>query len=412
MNLSALLQGFGSSGPFASRIFLPALLTALLLRFGPDIPLIHHLGLLSLVPHNQPTWFTSDISLIVLTGLSILEVVAQKNVEARRILTEFDIYLKPAMAALTCFGYLSSTDSSFIRSTIHQAGFGSAIWPVSSAFLTWRLSIIRKQVTTAVFDHLDGTHLDHLISWLEDAWAMFGTLLLVLFPVLMLVTVGLISGALMLLRQQLKAREEHARIACAGCSKPIYPSALACPSCRKSNPAPAEIGFLGQSKPYPATDLTNQPYRLVEKRRCPVCAAHRPPRQIAAPCQDCSSTDAADPAFTAAYTDYIGARVPVVLTVCFLMSLVPIVGLIVSSVYSRMELVLPFSQYLPLGKNFMLRWGIRILFLILVFLQLIPVLGGFVGPVMAYISYTAYRNSYRSYASSLVRNDNASAAVV
>ena len=32
----------------------------------------------------------------------------------------------------------------------------------------------------------------------------------------------------------------------------------------------------------------------------------------------------------------------------------------------------------------------------MIFLQLIPLLGGFVAPLMAYISYAAYRNSYIS----------------
>ena len=82
--------------------------------------------------------------------------------------------------------------------------------------------------------------------------------------------------------------------------------------------------------------------------------------------------------------------------VCFLMSLVPILGLIVASVYYRMEIVLPFSQYLPLGRRFMLRWGIRLLFLVLIFFQIIPLLGGLVAPLMAYVSYMAYRNSYVS----------------
>jgi hypothetical protein len=58
--------------------------------------------------------------------------------------------------------------------------------------------------------------------------------------------------------------------------------------------------------------------------------------------------------------------------------------------------VLPFSQYLPLGRSFLLRWGIRLLFLALIFLQIVPLVGGFVAPLMAYISYSAYRRSYLS----------------
>jgi len=62
-----------------------------------------------------------------------------------------------------------------------------------------------------------------------------------------------------------------------------------------------------------------------------------------------------------------------------------------------MELVLPFSQYLPLGRRFMLRWMIRILFIVMIFLQVIPVLGGFIVPAMALISFSAYRQSLLTY---------------
>ena len=393
MYLSSLLQGVGSAGQFSSRIFLPALITALLLRFGPSIPIIDHMGLLALARQGQPTWFTSDLSLIVLTVLSVLEIFAQKNPEAREVLREMDIYIKPLMAALTCFGYIRSTDAAFVNSTM-RAGFGGDIAPLLSGFLTYRLAVMRKHFTQVVFDHLEGTQFDHLLSWLEDAWSLFGTLLLIVLPLLMVLSVAAIWTFLFLFRCHLKSREELSKIACPGCGHLMYPCATACPACRFPNALPCEIGFLGQSKPFPARDPLHHIYRLVEKRRCPLCAAHRAARRALAACPECGSNESTESAFTDGYLAYISQRVPTVLGVCFLMSLVPILGLISSTVYSRMQLVLPFSQYLPLGKNFVLRWSIRILFLMLVFLQLIPLLGGLVGPLMAYISYVVYRRSY------------------
>ena len=65
MSLPLLIQGLGSIGVFASRAFLPAFATALLLRFGPQVPWLAQAGLL---PHvrDVPTWFTSDTALVVL----------------------------------------------------------------------------------------------------------------------------------------------------------------------------------------------------------------------------------------------------------------------------------------------------------------------------------------------------------
>jgi len=45
MNPASLINGIGSIGLFSSRIFLPAFITALMLRFGPQVPVIEHLGL-------------------------------------------------------------------------------------------------------------------------------------------------------------------------------------------------------------------------------------------------------------------------------------------------------------------------------------------------------------------------------
>jgi hypothetical protein len=103
-----------------------------------------------------------------------------------------------------------------------------------------------------------------------------------------------------------------------------------------------------------------------------------------------------EPEFTHVYTAYIGRRLPVVLMVCALFSLVPILGLIFGTIYYRIELVMPFSQYLPMGRRFLLRWAIRLLFVALIFLQIIPLVGAVVVPVMALISYLAYRGAYTS----------------
>jgi RNA polymerase subunit RPABC4/transcription elongation factor Spt4 len=371
-------------------------MTALLLRFGPDIPVVQHLGLLAHLRHGQPTWFTSDISLIVLVVLSAVEILGQKNPEARQVIHEFDIYLKPALAALTSLGVISSGDASFVGHTVHEAGFSQAIFPLISALLTYRLAVVRKSVVLAVFDHLDGTGLDKLISWLEEAWTVFGVFLLIIFPLLMLLIIGVATGVLFAIRKRLEIAEDRRRIACPHCQTLMYPCAVACPKCHQANATPSDVGWLGQSKPYPTADPANHAYRLVEKRRCPSCASRFPARRPFDPCQTCSGSSSADAKFAARYADFISRRVPLVLMVCFLMSLVPILGLIVASVYYRMEIVLPFSQYLPLGKRFMLRWGIRLLFLILILFQIIPLLGGLIAPLMAYISYIAYRNSYVS----------------
>src|SRR4051812_38085360 len=82
MNLALLIQAVGSIGVFSSRAFLPAFSTALLLRFGPEIPWVAQTGFLQHV-RGVPTWFTRDSTLVVLGLLSALELVAARFPEAR-----------------------------------------------------------------------------------------------------------------------------------------------------------------------------------------------------------------------------------------------------------------------------------------------------------------------------------------
>jgi hypothetical protein len=397
MNTTALIHGIGSTGLFPSRIFLPAFLTAALLRFGDHIPVLAHYGVLGHI-HGQPPWFTSNLSLVVLAFLSVVEILAQKNPEARTLLREFDAYLKAGLAALTSMGVITATDAQFIGVTAQQASLLNGLIPLFAAAATFKLSLVRRDVLGPLHDHLEGTHLDHLISWAEDLWVAFGAFLLVLFPLLMVFLIGLSIALMFLARKRLEGIEEHARRPCAGCGKPIYPCAVICPSCRHRVAEPCDIGFLGQSRPLIPADPQYHPLRLFEKRRCPACATHLKPRVPHQKCPACGRSAPVDPAFTEAYLQHLDKRLPLTLTVSFLLSLIPIVGLLVGAVYYRMVLVMPFAQYLPMGRRFLLRWGIRLLFLILVLFQWVPLLGGFVVPLMAMISFAAYRSTYRAIA--------------
>ncbi len=391
MNVTSLLFGLGAVGPFASRVFLPAFVTAVLLRAGMEYPHLH-LGVLAHVGH-RPTWFTSDPALVILGVLAALEVFGQKTPEVRHLLHEFDLYLKPALALLTTVGVMNATDAAFVRQTAHQAGVIDGLIPVVAAVATWRVARARRPVASAVFDHLEGTHLDHLLSWAEDGWATLGPVVLVLFPVVMLAVTATAVGTLFVIRNQLARAEAAGRLHCPQCGGLVFPCAVACPTCRRPTDRPAAVGFLGLSKPYPAADPAAQPFRLAERRRCPVCATRLPagpPR----PCPACGDDVRGTPAFAAAYAAHVGRHLPQVLVVTLLLGLIPAVGLIAGVVYYRAVLVLPFAEYLPLGRRFLLRWGVRLLFVLLAACQIIPLLGAFVVPAMAVISFAAYRRAY------------------
>jgi hypothetical protein len=394
VNVVSLILALGSIGFFASRAFLTAFVMALTLRFGNHIPLVAHSGLLAHM-HGYPSWFTSNASLTVLGVLAALEVAAQKSGEARRLLHEVDVGIKPALAALSSLGVISSMDANFVQQTVQHAGFENAILPLMAAGGTLWASRARRQVMRAVFDQFGGTSLGRLISWLEELWVIFGMFLLILVPIFMLAIIALALGGLMLARWRFAVLEDSKRLHCVRCQALMYPCAVACPSCKLPNDRPVAIGFLGQSKTYPAADPASQPYRLAEKRRCPQCATRLQPRHPFKPCSACGHAVMGDSTFAMQYIGHVGRRLPAVLGVCYLISSVPILGMIVGVVYYQIELVEPFYQYLPMGRQMMLSIGITLLTLTMVLLQWIPALGGLAIPVLALISFVAYRQTYR-----------------
>lgn len=393
MNPQVLIQGLGSIGFFSSRIFLPAFLTALFLRFRNHIPLVDHMGLLAQI-HGQPTWFTSNACIAFLGIMSGAELFARRSHALSVFVHEFDIYLKPVLAALTSLGFISSTDASFAEHAVHQAGYGDMIVPLAVALGSWQAARLRKKIMAVVFDSLNGTHFDRLILWLEELWVFFGVYLLIVFPIIMLIAIGMMIGGMALLRRHLNVVEEKTRRPCASCSTMIYACAVACSKCRAAVDQPHDVGFLGQTKPYPTEHPQSHRYRLIEKRRCAVCATRLKVRDPFQSCGVCGATLLADPAFARQYVDYIAGRLPFVLAISLLLSLIPFIGLIVGVAYYRIALVLPFSQYLPLGRQFLLAWGLRILMIIMMFFQWVPILGGIVVPLMAYLSYLAYRGAF------------------
>ncbi len=394
--LQQLLQGLGSTGLFTSRAFLPALASAAALRWGDQLPFLKDADFIQQVA-DAPTWFTSDMCLTVLTILSALEIAATKVPEARELLYEFDRYAKAAMAALTYLGVASATDAAFVQSITQDAGVLDTVPAVAVGAATFFFSATRGAVFSAFAeaDDDDATGLQGLLSWLEDAWSVAGLLFVILFPLLMIGVIAGIFGLLYLLQKRAEVREEQARIDCASCGQKVYAHAMACPNCHTTVPAPHRIGFFGGSKPEPDTNLDVHPYRLVEKRRCPVCATKLPQRSPRQTCHACGHRLMAEESFAARYLSRIDGRLLLVLPITFGLSFIPVLGLIFGVVYYRIALISPLRRYIPLARNFLLRWFIRILLFVLIVVQVVPVVGGFVVPLMALISYGSYRATFR-----------------
>ena len=415
-----LIQALGSTGLFASRAFLPAFAAALILRFGVHMPVIGDWGLLAYLGVGQaPAWFTSDLSLLVLGALSLLEVTASKSTDARAVLDLVDKYFKPVMAALTTLGVATAVDGEFAGQIMQGMGEAEAslgLPPGGAAVLTpvaagMTLSGVSASVAaagtfvlgsvrsflTGLFqdvDEDDDTGLQKLLSWAEDLWSFFGLWFLVLFPLVMLTLIGVVTGFVLLLRWWAHRKEEASKVPCGSCGEPMYRCALACGNCRTPNPEVCDVGWLGQSRAHAAADRATQPLQLIEAKRCAVCATKLPrrcPRQV---CPRCGTDALADPALADAYLRRVSQRLPWVLVVSGLLGSVWIIGVIPAVILYRWTLVAPFRRYIPRGRNLLAKWGLRLAFFLLLASQLVPFLGLVTVPVMAAMSFVAYRQMF------------------
>lgn len=169
MSLPLFLQGFGSIGIFASRAFLPAFVTALMLRFGHQLPWLTHVGLLSHI-RDVPTWFTSDAALIVLGLLAAVELGAERSPEARVFLDEIHGYLKAGMAALTYLGVLGAHDRAIVGRVLQQAGMGDSLPVLAVATATFLAARVRSALVAPFVDadEDDDVGLQRLFRWGGD----------------------------------------------------------------------------------------------------------------------------------------------------------------------------------------------------------------------------------------------------
>lgn len=399
MNYIQIIHALGSIGFFSSRAFLPAFMTASLCRWGYMVPGLEDVEFFVNL-ENTPVWFTHGLTVTVLGLLSALEVAATKSPEARELLDEVGGYTKPALSALTMLGVMSAADATTAEQVIQpqEAGFlGMILLPVvvfGVIYGTRMRGEVMSIFTDADAD--DDIGLQGLISWAEDLWVIIGLVLLVVFPIVMLLLIGAVSGLFWLIGKHRERLDEQSRVPCQNCGHMIYQCAVACPSCSTPVEHPHAVGFFGNSRDVPTKDPKDHPLRLVEKHRCPVCATRFEQRVVPQTCEACGHQLMADPAFAQRYLDYVGGRFAKVILVCGLLSFIPVVGLIPGVIYYRVKLVAPFRRYLPIGSRFLLKWLVRIAVFLLIGMQWIPILGVVSIPLMATLNFLVYRGAFSS----------------
>lgn len=395
MTVSYFVHSLGSIGVFPSRAFLPAFVTALLLRFGDSIPLVAHAGLSSNI--EAPPWFVCNASLIILGLLSCLECWATKNSDVRQILDQFDGWVKPGMAFLTTLGVVSVRDAEIVRE-IQQAGLADGLSGVMAAGAVYFFTSARRSLYDLLtdMDPHDSLGLQRLFSWTEETWVVLGAVVLFVFPIVMVLLTATVFGLLYLWQKSVERWEESHRIACDFCGGAIYHCAAACPACGAPNGQACSVSWLGQPKADRPADPAHHALHLIAVGRCPSCATRLRQRRPRQACECCGGDALADDAQLDAYLRLVQARLPRTLLICFGLGLVPIVGVVPAIVFYRFQLVNPLRRYVPFGSALLAKWLARFACLVVLSVQWIPLVGGASLPIMASINHAIYRRALQA----------------
>lgn len=399
--ISALIASTGLCG---TRAFLPAFIAALMLRFGADIETVREASASLLGTGKVATWFTSDVCLITLGILAALEFAADRSQDARSILMEVDHWAKPVMGVVTLLGLLSAGDADFINKVVpHEAGLFTPILALSAGIGTHLVASARNAVHRALHDadSENATGIHTLVAWAEDAYAIFGMALIILFPIVVSVLIAACIGVIFLLQRRARAREESTKLPCTACRTLIYRSAIICPACRAVNPNICAVNWLGVATTTPTT-AAEQPFHLRAKRRCPSCATRLIARTPDQACSACREPVFDSPATVQAYDAAIQDRLIPTLGICALLGLVPVLGLIAGVLFYRLHLVAPYRCYVPRARSIVIRWALRIVLFMLIVFQIIPVIGALTVPLMAFLNYLVYRRAFLALAGSIV----------
>lgn len=391
------VAGLALPSLFSFRAFVPTFAAALFMRFGPELGLNGE-PFMAAAGEATPSWFTSNACLWVLGLLATAELLAHRVQELRTVLSTVDQYAKPTLAALTYFGILSTQDARFAETVLgpQEASLWLALPAAVIAGLTYALATARNTIMLGLFeaDENDDSGIFGLWSWGEDVFSFFGPVLFLLFPLVMLGVLAATAAAIAYLHRRAIRKEEQSKIPCESCGQAMYRSAIRCAHCAHPNPSPTRLNWLSQSTQIPATNLESHPYRLAERRRCPVCATRLSQSSAHPSCEACAHRVFADPAFVRKYDRAILARLPRVLLVSFLLSAVPVIGLIPGIIYFRLTLVAPYSRYVSAARSLALVWLIRIGLVVLISIQWIPAVGAVSVPLMALLSFVGYRNLF------------------
>lgn len=393
MTLTSILYALGSAPMFAARPFLAAFVTALLARFGSHVPWLGEREVIQVLA-RAPEWFTGNTALGVLGVLAVLEVASAKSAELRALMADFDALMKSVVALVVSLAVLDPETEKVIK-TIDKLGVLSWGFGALTAGTVFGLTLLRNQVVELVkdLDEDDDIGLQTLINWIENIWTVMGLFLLVLLPILAVVLSALTALGLWLAERRAKRKEAESKVPCASCATPLLPHATLCHACRTPVAAPRRVGVFGQPRDELVSDVARHRFELVARKRCPDCASRLSKRQVRQRCATCKRVTFASAGEFESYLEALDRRLPKTLGICFLLSAVPLLGVVPGVIYYRLTVITGVRGYIPPLRGCTTKWIVRVVNWGVIALQPVPLLGATIVPLMCFTNYAIFKRS-------------------
>ena len=336
----------------------------------------------------------------MLIGLGIFAFAdrwANENPEVYKFIDQVDRYLKLGVTIAVNTTVLEPQVAKAIFN-ISEGGIGGNAIPIAVAACPpgFFLANFRKEILSYLrsLDEENDIGLLTLANWLEDGWIFFGVIFLLVLPLLTIFLILIGFLILVVINKSIKAHEEKKKINCESCDELIYQTALACPKCKGENKNARNVGVLGQTLSSNISDIQTHKMNLIALKKCPEGATRLNEKTINQTCPNCRTLILNGPKGINFYVDSIDKRLKKILIFSFLIGFVPIIGSIVTIIYSKIFLVKPYSQYISFTKGIWLRFLAKLGIFIMVIVQIIPIVGYFSCPAIALIYHFSWKSGF------------------
>lgn len=351
-----------------------------------------------------PPWLLNEFTVISCCVLSLVEIVAIYNCDIKEIYTSFiSKYLKPIIATVIAFGFLSTKDTAIISSLVdNQFNFETTTTIVGSlacGTMTYTLDSTKSKVDDFVttIAPQNEFNLQSIYNLLEDTWVLAILIFIILVPIFALILLLVMMLFTFLLKYYIKKQELKNSHPCPNCSKNnlttlVRNSAVICQLCKHPQEDIRKVNFIGipTKKLVSQNQITQHQVNLLSKQRCPYCSSILSNKNK---CACCESEIWSKETFNN-YTTMVDLQAKKYWTIVLLVTWIPIVGVMLEMFIVRLFILRPYMIYNTAFQKIKEKFFFRYIKLVLVLILGLGIITPYILVFFHYRQAKKYRKNF------------------